>query len=314
MRKAINKKSISTDNSRIDIDEIHKKSIIMLRDVKHVLDKYNLIYWLDHGTLLGAMRDKKLIPWDDEIDLGTYADKFPKIKDFCMEINKKGYFSEYAHDRIKIRNKDWKTGYFIIDLHLYRSVNEYYVCDYHEGKKSIFDIFFRNLERLERLFSCYDYRDKVKYYRFKLISQVLMSNNINPKAWKNIQFIKGPLNRPESFTLKGPKFRIVSDPIKNVISSSFVYSILDKLFNILPKSFIGAFHNSLTNLYKLKGYNYSKLKAKKDYFENFTTIIFYGIRIKIPKKSKDYLRDIYGARWKVPNSAWQRKDMGIISK
>ncbi|MCH8004331.1 MAG: LicD family protein [Nanoarchaeota archaeon] len=298
----------------IDIDELHKKAISMLKDVKKVLDKYRLVYWIEDGTLLGYMRNKKIISWDDEIDLGTYASKFPKIKDICNELNKKGYISKFAFDRLKIWKKDWKMGYINIDLHLWRLVNGHYVCDYHEEKKSIFSIFFRNMERLERLLSCFNYKNKVEYYRFKNIAQVLLSNNINPKDWKNIRFVKGPYNRQESFILKNPKFYIVSDPIKNVISSHFIYTIIKGLFKILPKTLIGKLHNTLNKLYKLKRYDYSLLKIPKHYFEHLSTINFYGIKFRIPKKSKGYLKDMYGDNWRIPNTGWKRKDMGVISK
>jgi len=311
-----NKKNLIQSNKSgiiINLDELQKKAINMLKDVKKVLDKYNLIYWLEAGTLLGFVRDKKLIPWDNEIDLGTYASKFPRIRDFCKEINKKGYISKYANNRIKIWRKDWKIGYFFIDLHLHRSVDGYDVCDYHEEKKSIFSPFFRNLEKLERLFACFNYKNKVEYYSFKVIAQVLLSNNINPKDWKKIRFIKGPYNRQESFILKNPKFYIINDPIKKFISSNFVYSLIVGLFRIMPQILIVKLYNSLNNLYKLRRYDYGLLKIPKHYYENLSTKNFYDIRLKIPTNSKDYLRDLYGNNWRIPNTGWKRKDLGIIS-
>jgi len=43
-----------------------------LKVVKNSFDKYDIEYWLDCGALLGAVRDRKLIPWDHDIDLGTW--------------------------------------------------------------------------------------------------------------------------------------------------------------------------------------------------------------------------------------------------
>ena len=299
--------------SMIDIDRLHTKAIGVLKDVKKSLDKRNLTYWLDHGTLLGAVRNGKLIPWDDEIDLGTYAKGFPSIKDFCKELEGKGYIAKFAHDRIKVWKKDWKIGYINIDLHLYRLVKGYYVCNYREEKKSALNIFFRYIQIAERLFSCFDYSKKVEYYRFKNIANALMSNDIEPKDWKNIQFIKGNFNRQESFTLKTFKGDIVMDPIKDSIKSRFIYSLVLHLFNILPKPFIKKIHNILDRIHKLRKNASGLMKVPDYYFREFSTINFYGLKFKIPKKNEHYLRDIYGDNWRIPYAGWKREDMGIIS-
>lgn len=85
------------------------------------------------------------------------------------------------------------------------------------------------------------------------------------------------------------------------------------LFRILPKTLIERLHGAINSLHKLKRYNYGVLKFPSYYFEDLSTINFYGIKFKIPKKSEDYLRDVYGSNWKIPNLSWERKDMGVIS-
>ena len=41
----------------------------MLLKIDDVCKKYHLTYFLEAGTLLGAIRHKGMIPWDDDIDI-----------------------------------------------------------------------------------------------------------------------------------------------------------------------------------------------------------------------------------------------------
>lgn len=48
-----------------------------------ILEKNNIPYWLDEGTLLGITRDGDLLPWDHDADMGVpgeYAEKLWKIR------------------------------------------------------------------------------------------------------------------------------------------------------------------------------------------------------------------------------------------
>ena len=42
----------------------------VLQRIDEVCGKYNIEYFANWGTLLGAIRHKGYIPWDDDLDIG----------------------------------------------------------------------------------------------------------------------------------------------------------------------------------------------------------------------------------------------------
>lgn len=111
-----------------------KVAIEALREVKEVLDKHGVEYWLDYGTLLGAVRGGRFIPWDHDIDLGLWHKDndilFKASEDFHIKgflvyfFNKKlfKYFKDLPYDKNPVRtsfnfyhtNKEGATTQFFV--------------------------------------------------------------------------------------------------------------------------------------------------------------------------------------------------------
>ena len=67
---------------------IQLADLVLIKTVADILGKHGLAYWIESGTLLGAVRHGGFIPWDDDADLGMMrADRKPTILNlFCLRL------------------------------------------------------------------------------------------------------------------------------------------------------------------------------------------------------------------------------------
>jgi len=71
----------------------------LLPYIADLLEKLEIKYWLDWGTLLGAVRNGKMIPWDFDIDVGIFHRDTVRLLSTEKYIAKNGY--RFAVDRNK---------------------------------------------------------------------------------------------------------------------------------------------------------------------------------------------------------------------
>lgn len=59
--------------------EFINEIITLLRHFDEFCNKHDLIYWIDGGTMLGAIRDQGHIPYDNDADVGMFQNDFDKF-------------------------------------------------------------------------------------------------------------------------------------------------------------------------------------------------------------------------------------------
>ena len=83
---------------QIDIDELKKIQLDILDVVMKFCDENNIHCFLDAGTLLGAIRHKGYIPWDDDIDVGMLRPDYDKFMKLFNEHNTRYKFQCLEND------------------------------------------------------------------------------------------------------------------------------------------------------------------------------------------------------------------------
>ncbi len=104
------------------IRDIQLGNLVLLKEFAYVCERAGLKYWLDAGTLIGAIRHKGFIPWDDDIDVGMIREDYNKIIDaFNKYSSNKDIYADYYRDTarpsmyfIKVQHK--KCKYLFVDI------------------------------------------------------------------------------------------------------------------------------------------------------------------------------------------------------
>lgn len=224
-----------------------KERIDTLREIKSILDKQNILYWIDSGTLLGIIRDKKLLSWDHDIDLGMWIEEYKKIRPLFDVFRKKGY---------QVIEKDFKKNKYGKEIFLIKE--RYYVnlfFYYPVGIKAIHKWCIPK-QGIITQFLDYIYRLLVpKYYNKSKV--------------------------PESLTMLFKK-------------------LVDKLPDFIKDKLIRMIHY----LFEIIG-NEAKLEVPIKFFNNLSSITFYGMKFNFPSPVEEYLEYRYGKDWKIPKREWR---------
>lgn len=61
------------------MDDLREKLLVLIKEIDYICKKYNITYYAEGGTSIGALRHNGFIPWDDDMDLVITRDNFNKF-------------------------------------------------------------------------------------------------------------------------------------------------------------------------------------------------------------------------------------------
>ncbi|MGL6229305.1 MAG: LicD family protein [Culicoidibacterales bacterium] len=125
------------------MEELRKVQLYLLDEVVAIFDENNIDYFLDAGTLIGAIRHKGFIPWDDDIDMVIQRkdyeraiqllhQKLPEDIEFDHNLTDIDLIQgtplaiKYKYSSIKEQDKGTESKIFI-DLFVFSPVNPKFI-------------------------------------------------------------------------------------------------------------------------------------------------------------------------------------------
>ncbi|WP_018659159.1 LicD family protein [Allofustis seminis] len=128
---------------QFSLREVQHIELQILKKVTEICDRHAIDYWIDCGTLLGAVRHKGFIPWDDDMDIAMLRDdyeRFVKVApaelgdEFFLQTRKTDPNYPFTFDKVRKNNTtfvEWATrgldmhhGIYI-DIFVYDKLPEY---------------------------------------------------------------------------------------------------------------------------------------------------------------------------------------------
>lgn len=256
--------------------KLRQAQLVMLRMLKiidYICRKHNIGYWLCSGTLLGAVRHKGFIPWDDDLDICMIRQDYNKFLKIAP--------MEFPND-IFLQTSETDPEYDYLPLPCkVRDKNSLIISEGMENKKYqqglFIDIFPADRYHKSGLRMRYE-RGLKSYFRF--ITKCLDAKLGAKRSYKNM-----------AIALLEPIFRHLTLSYKKHIK----HIITNNLSLKNDECFIGHGLDTPWRRY----FEYYEIYPLKD-------IEFEDAIVKAPNNTHSYLTQLYGKNYMTPPSEKDR--------
>lgn len=96
-------------NTPLEMKKVWNVQLDLAIKLKNVCESHGLRFWLDGGSLLGAVRHKGFIPWDDDIDFSMMREDYDKLNKIAKKEFTYPYFWQTTYS-----DKDFFCGHAIL--------------------------------------------------------------------------------------------------------------------------------------------------------------------------------------------------------
>ena len=262
--------------SEEELRKVQLEELDILKYVANICEENGIDYFLDWGTLLGAVRHKGFIPWDNDIDIGMLRENYDKFCEVFPKVADENYVLQnwYTDD-------NWPVSYAKI-----RKKNTVFITNYVENcqNKELcgFDI------------------DVFVYDDIKNDARIVYRTNMRLKFIQCLNFMKAkyrPWYRLDKFVLLK---RIMYIPYQ-IFAFFQKREKLIREYEKIVHSFSGEKH-----VFCHAGTYDIQVFSKSDFCE-LTELEFEGVKFKCPKKFDEILSIQYGDYHQLPTQDVQEQ-------
>ena len=160
---------VSTDKSnfkKLDIDEIKEVELGVMDYIHNICKEKGINYSLAYGSLLGAVRHRGFIPWDDDLDIALKRDQYDQLYQAILEDNNSIYKvvswendSRYPYPFYRVYDSRtvYENNYIQNDIELGICVDVFPFDDYKDVNKEITKL---DMYRRLSVYTLYGIRNK----------------------------------------------------------------------------------------------------------------------------------------------------------